>query len=175
MTFNQLVQKKWFAPLFVAILGFVGALGGSLVSGMFQLNQWDSQIAYEKKKAVLEQRVKLLEKLSNVANSAAQMRTYNDYLVLQADLAQIYATCQTNREKGCIKPDEPKVVAEINVKRTELNAEYSSTIQLMKVYFSSSILPVLNELTSRKDWWAPDVEAKFLALVGSASSEIESL
>lgn len=175
MTFNQLVQRKWFVPFLSAVLAFFGALGGSFVSGMFQLNQWNNQIAYEKKKAILEQRVKLLEKLSRVANAAAQMRTHNAYLVLQANLAQIYATCQTNREKGCIKPDEPKVVTEINVKRAELNAEYSSTIQLMKVYFSPSILPAVNELTSRKDWWAPDVEAKFLALVGSASKEIEAL
>lgn len=175
MTLKQLVQREWFVPVLAAVLAFFGALGGSFVSGMFQLNQWNNQIAYEKKKIVLEQRVKLLERLSRIANSAAQMRTYNDYLALQVDIHQSYVTCQTSKEKDCQKPDEPKVVAEVNVKRAELNAEYSATIQLMKVYFSSEVLPTLNELTSRRDWWEPDVESKFLALIRSASKEIKML
>lgn len=175
MTFSQLLEKKWFVPLLAAVLAFFGALGGSLVSGLFQLNLWGNQIAYEKKKAVLEQRVKLMEKLSRLANSAGQMRTHNDYLVLQANLAQIYASCQAKKERGCIKPDETKAVVETNIKRAELNAEYSSTLQLIKIYFSPSIQPALSELASRKDWWAPDVELKFRALIDIASKEIDAL
>lgn len=175
MTLVSLLEKKWFVPLLAAVLAFLGALGGSFVSGLFQLNQWESQVAYEKKKTVLEQRVKLLEKLSRLANSAGQMRTHNDYLVLQANLAQIYASCATKREKGCIKPDETKVVAETNIKRFELNAEYSSTLQLIKVYFSPNVQPALGDLASRKDWWVPDVETKFRALIDVASKEIEAL
>jgi hypothetical protein len=175
MTLVQLLEKKWFVPLLAAVLAFLGGLGGSLISGLFQLNQWENQVAYEKKKTVLEQRVKLLEKLSRLANSAGQMRTYNDYLVLQANLAQIYASCETKKENGCIKPDETKVVTETNIKRAELNAEYSSTLQLIKVYFGPSVLPPLGNLASRQDWWAPDVEAKFRALIDVASKEIEAL
>lgn len=175
MTSFQLLEKKWFIPLLAAVLAFLGALGGSFVSGLFQLNQWENQVTYEKKKAVLEQRVKLLEKLSRLANSAGQMRTHNDYLMLQASLAQIYASCETRKEKGCIKPDETKVVAETNIKRAELNADYSSTLQLIKVYFSPKVQPALGDLASRKDWWAPDIEVKFRALIDVASKEIEAL
>lgn len=128
-----------------------------------------------KEKSSLEQRVKLLEKLSRLANSADQMRTHNDYLVLQANLAQIYASCEAEKEKGCIKPDETKVVAETNIKRADLNAEYSSTLQLIKVYFSSAVYPALGDLASRNDWWTPDVEPRFRALIDVASKEIEAL
>jgi len=175
MTILQLLEKKWFASLAVALLAFFGALGGSTVTGMFQLNQLEIQIKYEKNKTILEQRVKLLEKLSRLANAAGQMRTYNDYLVLQANIQQAYVICQQSREVGCIKPDDVKSIVEANFKRVELNSEYSSTLQLIKVYFSPSIRPILSDLASRKDWWAPDVEAKFRALVDVASNEIEAL
>lgn len=52
MTLIQLLEKKWLVPLLAAVLAFLGALGGSLISGLFQLNQWENQVAYEKKKAV---------------------------------------------------------------------------------------------------------------------------
>ncbi len=175
MNLFQLLEKKWFVPLVAAVLAFFGAMGGSMVSGLFQLNLWENQVTYEKKKTVLEQRVKLLEKLSRVANTAAQMKTHNEYLVLQANLAQIYGTCQKTKERGCIKPDDVKAVVETNIKRAELNSDYSSTLQLIKVYFSPGVQPALSDLASRKDWWAPDVEPKFRALIDVASKEIEAL
>jgi hypothetical protein len=171
----NLLEKKWFIPLLTAVLAFIGALGGSVVSGIYQKSIWEAQVTYEKKKAILEQRVKLLEKLSRLANAASQMKTHNDYLILQAGLAQDYVKCEKENQKNCFKPDDPKTVSEINIKRAELNSEFSSTLQLFKVYFSPAVQPALNDLATQKDWWSPNAEPKFLALIREASKEIEAL
>jgi hypothetical protein len=171
----NLLGRKWFVPMLSVVLAFLGALGGSMVSGMYQKNLWENQIIYEKKKTVLEQRVALLEKLSRLANTASQMRTYNDYLILQANLAQIYTECEKAKQKSCIKPDDAKTVSEVNIKRSELNSGYSSTLQLIKVFFSPAIQLKLKELASQKDWWSPEAEPKFRALIAKMSEEIDAI
>lgn len=171
----SLHETKWFIPLLTAVLAFIGILGASLVSGVYQKDIWKGQVAYEKKKTILEQRVSLLDKLSRLANAANQMKEYNDYLILQAGLVQDYAQCQKSEQANCIKPDDLITASEVSIKRVELNSEFSSTLQLIEVYFSPAILPTLSDLASQKDWWSPSVEPKFRALILEMSREIEAL
>jgi len=169
----RLLQTPWFVPLVAAVLSFLGGAVGSSVAGFYQQQLWEQQATYERSKIVLEQRVQLLERLSRVANSAAKMRAYNDYLRLQADLAQVYVACEKSREPNCIKPDDATVVTEISMKRADLNAAFSSTVQLISVYFGGEVKSAAAELAAKRDWWAPGREHLFRALLKAAANEIE--
>jgi hypothetical protein len=44
-------------------------------------------------------------------------------------------------------------VLEISVKRADMNAEFSSTIQMVSLYFYGETKEVANELGAIKTWW----------------------
>lgn len=57
-----------------AILAFMGALFGTYVSGYMQESLWKKNISYEEKRVILNERIKLIEKVSKIINLAPKYK-----------------------------------------------------------------------------------------------------
>lgn len=154
-----------------AVLAFMGALGGSFLTGYLNKNLWEHQIIYEQKKQIFDQRIKLIERISRIVNLSPQMLHYQSYLNLQPKLLNEYAVCSKKQSSVCIKPDDPKTVLEISNKQTDLNAEFSSAVQLVSMYFGDKTKNAAEELAQKHPWWEIG-EPSFRQLLRSMSEEL---
>lgn len=160
-------------PVLAAVLGFFGAVGGSYISASHSERLWEKQESLAQDKAIFEKRVALLERVSELANISKKYEAYQSYMVFQKDLARIYADCTARGEKGCVQPDGVKEALELSIKRADLNAQFSSTFQLVEVYFGDETDKVAHELSLIKNWWK-EGEPLFRSLLTSMSKELNT-
>lgn len=151
-----------------AIIALIGVISGSLITGFMSKNLWENQIVYEQKKQVLDQRIKLIEKVSKLANLAPQMRNLQNYVQLQSSLLN---TPEVKRFG--IKVDEPSKVLEIANKRAELNAEFASTLQLVALYFGPKSKASAQKLSTQQPWWEIG-EPSFRELINAMNEELNN-
>lgn len=163
-------KTNLFVALFTAILAFIGALGGSYLSGYQAKSLWIHQINFEEKKQILEQRIKLIERVSRLANSAPQMKSFQGYVDLQSRLSQEYYS-KNIPEQTTYKPDSVSKALEIGNKRSELNAEFASTLQLVDIYFGPVSQVSVEKLAKLQPWWELG-EPGFRELINSMRSEV---
>lgn len=159
-------------PIFSAILGFAGALLGTYIASERSEELWQKQERMIQLKAILNKRVELIERVSKLANSAPKMAGYQSYVDLQGTLATKYIECTNLKASNCTQPDNPKDILEISVMRAEMNAEFSSTIQLVSLYFYGETKDLANELGAIKKWWVTG-EPAFRNLIKSMQDELE--
>jgi len=162
-----------YLTIFTAALAFLGALGGSFVSGYLNKSLWEQQVVYEQKRQIFDQRIKLIERISKLANLAPQMSNYQAYVLLQARLSQDYLACSKKHLQACIKPDDPKTVLEISNKRADLNAEFSSSLQLTSMYFGTMTRTAATKLARQQPWWEIG-ESSFRELITAMNEELYS-
>lgn len=157
--------------IFTAILAFMGALGGSFLTGYLNKNLWERQNVYEQKKQIFDQRIKLIERISRIVNLSPQMLHYQSYVQLQSSLMNEYIACTKKPSRACNKPDDPKTVLEISNKQTDLNAEFSSAVQLVSMYFGEKTKVAATELSQKHPWWEIG-EPSFRQLLRTMNDEL---
>ena len=170
-----LLKYKWCITIFTCVLVFfIAAFGGGMAVGKFFLSD---KIAppNDGDKYMIERRFKLLEELSTIATKASLMRMYDDYLVHHDNLSQIYEKCSADKHKSCVKPEDVTGVSvfDINVKKMELNNEFQSKLQLIKIFFSIHTHNELDLLAAHEKWWLPEAEPKFRSLLSEMAKDID--
>jgi hypothetical protein len=158
-------------PITAALLGFFGAIGGSYIASIQSERLWEKQEIIDQKKVLLNKQIELIERVSKLANSCKKYEAYQSYLDLQADIAQKYVECIEREEKDCIKPALVKEALEFSEKRADLGADYSSTLQLVSLYFGKDVDQAANELAQVKKWWLAG-EPKFRLLLRKMTNEL---
>jgi hypothetical protein len=103
--------------LIVASITLATSLGGTVLGGKFNQWQWERQSAVDQKRAILEQRVKLIERTSVIINSAPRAQALQARLELDANLAQLKLACADPSKKGVRVPDHCK--RELNMDSTQ--------------------------------------------------------
>jgi len=156
-------------PILAMLLSFIGALGGSYLSAQYSESLWEKSEQAATFKMMLNKKVELIESVSKVANSANEFKAYQAYLTYQAKLAKNFDKCSA-KEK-CTKPDSFKDVLSVSVKRADLNSKYSSTLQLVALYFGDSVDEPLFKLSENLIWWEDSAE-DFKKLISAMSLEL---
>jgi hypothetical protein len=148
--------------LIVASITLATSLAGTVLGGKFNQWQWERQSAVDQKRAIFEQRVKLIERTSVIINSAPRAQALQARLELDANLAQLKLACADPSKKGVQVPDHCK--RELNMDSTQatqqeqvkLMAEFSSTLQLAALYFGPKTRSAIAVIPPKTQWWKVD-------------------
>ena len=167
-------------PLLSAILAFFGAVAGSYVAGDLQENLWFKQADYEQRKIILAERVRIIDRISKITNSAQHAKILQEYLVAQAGIAQLNVDClkveenKLNRDQ-CFSNDSSSEVLDASKKQTELTAEFVSTLQLASLYFGKKTKQACNQYAKQTPWWnaSPEYPKTLLNAMHSELHEYE--
>lgn len=164
-------------PLITAILAFIGALLGTYMAGSFSEKLWERQAHHAQLKKIMEQRVELIERVSRIGNLGPKMESLQGFAELQAQLAVLYAECRETVKEGendpyCFPPSDVIEVTKLNNERADLNAEFSSTMQLVALYFGPESRKAVEEYSSTRVWWKADPQY-LRTLLSSMQDEID--
>ncbi|WP_231757861.1 hypothetical protein [Microbulbifer elongatus] len=143
-------------PALSAILGFSGALAGALIPSWTSEKIFERQVKVERERILFTKKIELLERVSKLANLTSKYEGYQHYLNLQADLASDLKICKASGIADCVEPDGTKSALAVSEKRSDLNADFSSTMQLINIYFGKNVSAEVNNLSARKVWWDND-------------------
>lgn len=168
--FYVVEKKKWFISLLLCVVVLAVGIGGMSLAVNFKNDLLEKENSYNKRKFINQQRLSLLVELSRVASSMEKMKSYNEYLEHQLDIMDI---CKYSKQNNCLSQDDPRMVSEIKFKIIELNTDYKTVLKLIKIFFSISVYSDLDALAAEKEWWLPEVESKFQALLTKMAIEIE--
>jgi len=168
---NKQIYINIAISLFSALLVFAGALLGAHWTSDRTEELWEKQENLIQIKAIIDKRTELISKVTMLANSAPKMIAYQSYLNLQSDLAKDYINCKKTNKDACSEPDSTIMVLDISTKRADLNAEFSSTIQLVALYYAGNTQDLANELGLIKRWWHTG-EPAFRKLIKSMQNEL---
>ena len=174
-------KKELITAVVTAILGFFGALAGSIVSpiitGSYNENLWERQSIIEQKNHLLKERLKILERVTKVLNSKAQARDYRESLKYFASEAAESSECfkQVNDHKSLIDCKALFNIAgasEALQKMNDLNGEFAAAIQLASIIFGDETSKICSELASEKKWWLTDDNLS-RKLLGAMQNELQ--
>ncbi len=158
-------KKDIITAIVIAMLGFIGALAGSVVSpiitGNYNEKLWERQNVIEQKNHLLKERIKILERVTKVLNSKAKARDYRETLKYFASEAAEFSDCikQVNSHKSLI---DCKAIFNINgasetiQQMNDLDGEFAASIQLASIYFGAETAKLCSELALIKRWWLSD-------------------
>lgn len=167
--------SNWF-PLITALLAFVGALLGTYMAGSLSEKLWERQARHAHLQKVMEQRVELIERISRIGNLGPKMESLQSFAELQAQLAVLYAECKETMDEAksdtdCHPPYDAIDVVRLSNERAELNAEFSSAMQLVALYFGPDSRKAVEEYSRVGAWWKADPQY-LKALLSSMQDEL---
>lgn len=148
--------------LVVAAITLATSLAGTVLGGKFNQWQWERQNAVDQKRAVVEQRVKLIERTSVIINSAPRAQALQARLGLAANLAQFKLACADPPKKGVPVPEHCKRDLDMDStqatqqEQVKLMVEFSSTLQLAALYFGPKTRSAIAAIPPRTGWWEVD-------------------
>lgn len=168
-----------------ALLAFIGAFGGNLlattISGKQNEKLWLREDVSEQRSTILTQRIALIERVSRVLNSRYHVRDINSYIEIQASLAKDIDTCSQNPKAfgisntlDCMKISNTEGAFNKLEKLTNINAEFSATMQVAALFFSSKTENAIQELLKQPAWWAAD-EKYYKDILGAMQDEMYQL
>ena len=128
--------KDFYIPIVSTLLGASAALFGVHYASEGNKELWRLQENMSQTRALLDKRIDLIERVSKLANSSPKMTHYQSYLSMQALVAAEYVECSKQKLPACEAPDSTRDALEVSAKRADLNAEFSSTLQLVSLYLS---------------------------------------
>ncbi|TKB50025.1 hypothetical protein [Ferrimonas aestuarii] len=166
---NKQNLVNFIIPVLSALLAFFGAIGGSYLSSAKSEELWSKSLIYNAEKVVLEKKIDLIERVSKVANSSLKYQAHQRYLNEMAVIAKTYESC--NNKSECEKPVSREEFLRISTVRAELNAEFSSTLKLISLYFGDDVDVPLLELSRKEQWWS-DSRREFEALIKAMTKEV---
>jgi hypothetical protein len=159
---TERMSDKVILVLLTALLAFIGAVGGNLVTSRLERTQWERQTGYKYQQGVFETRLELIERTAELTNKADIARIYdvgtqNALLDAKASIGEPDKVDQATEE-----------VADYSVKREELDADLAAVLSLDRVYFGPKTNEAITRLTDDKDspWWEADA-SEFLDLLAA--------
>jgi len=163
--------------LVVAAITLFTSLAGTVLGGKFNQWQWERQSVVDQKRAILEQRVKLIERTSIIINSAPRAQALQSRLELDRDMALLKLRCSDPPKKGVPVPEHCK--RELNMDSTQatqqeqvkLMAEFSSTLQLAALYFGPKTRSSISAIPPKTQWWKVD-ESNLREILRSMADEL---
>ncbi|MCG9680464.1 hypothetical protein [Vibrio sp. Isolate24] len=166
--------SKLLVPILTGVMGLSGVLIGAHISADKAEELWQQQEREAKLKLIFMKRVELIERVSEVVNHAPKYTHYQSYVEVQKDLFFEYEKCKKEKQGDCVKPDSAKDITEMALKRADLNAEFASTVQLVALYFQCDAKTIAQEFQYMTEWWSPNKEPKFRALIAAMLEEVSS-
>ncbi|WP_156391912.1 MULTISPECIES: hypothetical protein [unclassified Roseateles] len=171
------------AALVGAIVSAVGTLAGTFVGSKMAADQRAEERHIEQQKLVLEQRVKVLERTSVLANSRARVARLRQIVEDDAALREESSACATEAKKSgkstlpCRKLYDLAATSHLHKEYVELHANYVSTMQLAKLHFGQKVIEAVDSLTQapknapQRNWW--DIPGpEYLAVIAAMRDEI---
>ena len=105
MSEPESVKSKAVVLFLTALLAFLGAVGGTFISGYIQRQSWERDKLYEHQQRVLAKRMELIEKTVRVMNSQKTAKLHMTALELDLDIRRVrlhVAAKGTEEEKKSI-------------------------------------------------------------------------
>lgn len=177
-----MTQGEKYTLIFTAILGFLGAFIGSIVSPVltanYEENIWLRQSVMVQKSKIFEKRVGIIERASKVLNSKSKAKDYRETLKFYAKQAEESSTCFKQVEEysnfsNCSDIFKIKDASETLQAMSDLDSEYAATIQLAAIYFGEKTKAVCDSLASNPKWWLED-EKLTRRLLAAMNEELQT-
>jgi hypothetical protein len=179
---NPEAKAAIIASVVGALFYVFGTLGGTWLTSSLSTKQRTEERALEDRKALQQERRKLLERMSITVNSKPRAARLNRIVLEDAVLRDVAEQCLSKakanafKASACRKSYDPLTSSAAHKEWVELHAAYVSTLQLSKLYFGKEVIAQVEFLTvSDKhrgvDWWeipTPD----FLVLLKAMHAEI---
>jgi hypothetical protein len=161
-------KKEMFLGLFAAILGFIGAIGGSYFSTVNEQDNWEKRFGAQNKSLLVEKKFALLEDLTELFVGMPRINSNVFYLSKLPEIDRLIVECievaieQKDDDHKCDKDRISR--QELILKRSELvylsKAKVESKILLATVLFGPQTKTAIYELTTDPSykWHEPDQE-----------------
>ena len=149
---QSLLSSQFLTALLVGVMGLLGVWTGAYLTANEAERLWQKQQRAIKIDNILNKRIELIERVTKLSNSKDKYIAYQGFIELQAGLAQ---ECVSREEKAdeCSVLEPATSVTELSIKRADLNAEFSSTIQMVTLYFNCDARKIADKLANTTNWW----------------------
>ena len=162
---NTMKEYQYIIPAFASLLSFIGALLGVLIGNILQSKLWRKQFEVSYKKDLLNERIKLLERMAAIIakrHNASVLANHISRLARRADI-ELSVLLDEKNEMTPEKQKENTATSSISSVNLEsvfsmkreldtLSAEFSATANLSCVYFSEKVRASLSD-TRTMAWY----------------------
>ncbi len=156
--------------LIVAVVSLVTTIAGTMLGSYFTRSQWEAQSSLEQRRAIIDQRIHLIERLSVLMNSTQRPAILQKLFDAEASIAQAHLACITDElakkpvPKFCDEKQDPLAVLPAHQEMVKLNADYASTLQLAAIYFGQKTRQAISDLPKNVQWWEQKPNAVLMAM-----------
>lgn len=169
-------RQDLYVAIFAAALAFVGALLGTYVGSRLDQANWEARYYVEARNSILERRIVLIERITNVLNKRALVEVLRTRVAAESKLTDIAQSCvraSAKRDQGqCVEILGPNLAAGQDAVREvlELNAEFTSAMSLANIYFGPRTRTAISELNVKGPWDSTDEQRQ--ALLNALGAEL---
>lgn len=164
------IKQESKIALIVAVVTFITSLAATSLGGYFTYNLWEAQSTLEQQRAIFNQRIHLIERLSVLMNSTQRPAILQKLFDAQATLAQGYVECikaelaKQPVPRLCHEKQDPFSILSAQQEMVRLNADYGSTLQLAMIYFGPKTRQAISDLPQNTPWWEQQPNAVLKAM-----------
>jgi hypothetical protein len=163
-------REKFYLAAIVAVLSFLGAVGGTLLSSRLDTYKWQRESSYSLRKEIFAKRMDLIERTIQCFNRLQTLDVYKS----KGHYAFVEGEAAIREGKPAAHSLEPMV--ESVVKTKEAQAELSSSMTLDALYFGPktkrAISDLQKELRDADPWWKAVEGAKSQAVLDALAAEL---
>lgn len=171
-------RSEYKVALIAAMLAFVGAIGGTLLTGFYQGRQWKQSAKHEMQKLILQKRIEIIERTSKILNKSGVAEMLSGELDLrrkELELGKEVAAAALGSKSARTAVDKmnPDSVfgkfKEARLTLLEFHSEFAATLQLAKLFFGPSTNKAIDNMTKDPNWWQakPDTKSALLQAMNS--------
>lgn len=157
------MKTEYKIALLSAVLAFVGAIGGTVLTGLYQTREWERNSRYEMERMILERRMNVMEKTCKLLNQAPVIdlwETEYDVREKNAQLAAEFADAQLRHRTSAKQPIDSEAnfvkAMALRQKMLQLNAENLATLQLARMLFGPKTEKACAALVKDRHWYKGD-------------------
>lgn len=164
------MQEESKIALIVAVVSLVTTIAGTMLGSYFTRSQWEAQSTLEQRRTILDQRVRLIERLSVLMNSTQRPAILKKLFEAEASIAQAHVACVKDElakkpvPKFCDEKQDPLALLPAQQEMVKLNADYASTLQLATIYFGQKTRQAILDLPQNVQWWEQKPNAVLKAM-----------
>ncbi|MCG8051885.1 MAG: hypothetical protein JAZ15_11795 [Candidatus Thiodiazotropha endolucinida] len=161
----------------VALLAFIGGAVGSFISSSIDEKKWEKQMKYDQNLATVQQRIKLIEKTSDIFGQLPRMTVLSKIVKLKSDSTKkLLELCASDfKEHGTaetcsIIKDSPEHVA-MFTEVVNLRAKLNTILAMNILYFCSDTkTQILEAAKASKESISEEYRARILGAMVSETT-----
>lgn len=153
-------RSKFAIALLVAVLSFLGAIGGSYVSNRLEAAKWDRETHYAYEQALLNKRMDLVERTLRILNKGQSALAVSTTLNSAVEVAyQRRDKNLANKKAPMLDPLFRSDMDKINTtlaQLSDLDAELGVVLSLDRLYFGPKVgkaIDDMNKTYKGGEWW----------------------